>query len=89
MNDLLEDLWYLYEINRNKTVSAEEKKALNALIENHEKLCVGLSDELISVLEEFENCERELACIAEKEAFIKGVRFASKFWLEAIYSVDI
>ena len=85
MENLLEDLWYSYEIGRNTSISDEEKTILNKLVENQDKLCGGLSDELIAVFEEFENCERGLACVAEKQAFIKGVRFASKFWLEALY----
>lgn len=47
-------------------------------------LSEGLTEEKSKILEKYDTCLMEMLCSSEEEAFIKGVRFATKFFVEAI-----
>lgn len=83
MNSIIEDLWFNYQIGIRSKLSQEEKDALNDLILFEDKLRESLTEEQKSIYKSYEACAIKSNCISEKEAFIKGVRFATQYLFEA------
>ena len=67
-----------------KAVNDEKKKILDELILNEENLRNVLNEEQKAFLENYERCMNEITCISEKDAFVKGLYFATEFFLEAV-----
>lgn len=84
MKKILEDLWYSYLMENSIERNTEKKKILNILTANEEKLHEKLNKEQKEALENYENSLYEINSISEKEAFIKGIRFATMFLIEAL-----
>ncbi len=85
MNSILEDLWYSYQIGIRSEQSQEEKDALNDLVLFENKLRESLTEEQKNIYKSYESCVIKNNCISEKEAFIKGVRFATQYLFESLY----
>lgn len=85
MNKTLEDLWYSYQTENPNDPVSEKKHLAAALNSAGQRLRADLTDEQKEALENYEECLNEIGGIAEREAFIKGVRFATKFLIEAMY----
>jgi len=84
MGKLFENFWYYYQEEYCSAMSEEEKEILDILIVNEEKLRASLTDEEKNSLKIYENCMSDLLCIAERRAFVEGVRFMTDFLLEAL-----
>lgn len=85
MKKMLENLWYSYQEENFSKQSKEEKKILNVLIDNEEKLRASLNEEQKEWLQNYEIYMNERVCISEKNAFIEGIRFSANFLAEAFY----
>ncbi|MBR6506119.1 MAG: hypothetical protein IKT37_00765 [Clostridia bacterium] len=83
MQRVLEKLWYQYLEESEPSQSLDEKIALNMIAEADKKLRNGLNDEQIKLLDEYVELWGDMCNIQRKESFIKGVRFATKYLLEA------
>lgn len=83
MQRVLEKLWYQYLEESEPNQSLDEKIALNMIAEADKKLRNGLNDEQIKLLDEYVELWGDMCNIQRKESFIKGVRFATKYLLEA------
>ncbi len=84
MNSILEDLWYNYQIGIRSEQSQEEKDVLNDLVLFEDKLRESLTEEQKHIYKSYESCVIKSNCISEKEAFIKGVRFATQYLFETL-----
>lgn len=80
---LLEDLFYNY-LSLNKRCSEEEKKLVSTIVKNEEMLLNGLDEEKKQTLEKFLDAINDIQSFLVKEAFIDGVRFSSRFIIEAL-----
>ena len=83
MQRVLEKLWYQYLEESEPSQSLDEKIALNMIAEADKRLRNGLNDEQIKLLDEYVELWGDMCNIQRKESFIKGVRFATKYLLEA------
>lgn len=84
MKKLLEDLWYSYEMQSTVKQSEEEEALMELIVLHEEKLHASLNAEQLEQLKKYEDCVDGLHDIAEKVAFVKGVRFAAAFLTEAL-----
>lgn len=62
----------------------EEKKILDKIVSKESELNEMLTKEQFMIFESFTNYFHEINCISERNAFIKGVCFATKFIFEAL-----
>ena len=85
MKRVIEDLWYSYITNCLTEQTKEEKKILRTLIEYENDLHSKLNDEQKNSLKNYEDYLDKLSDISSRGAFIKGIRFATIFLIEALY----
>ncbi len=83
MKAILEDLWCSYVEENDPSPSLEEKVALNIIEETDKLLREGLNDAQIKLLDEYVELWGDICNVHRKESFVKGVRFATKYLLEA------
>ena len=84
MNRILEELWYTYQIGILAEQKPEEREALDDFVLLQEKLRESLTEEQKAIYDNYEICAIKSNCISEKEAFIKGVRFATQYLFETL-----
>ncbi len=61
----------------------EEKRILRIVAKNSEILATSISDEQAKLFEIFQDSLYELFSAEKRGAFIKGIKFATQFFLEA------
>ena len=80
----IEDLWDLYQ----SETPAKFDKDLSEYFKHselcREKLLENMSDKDKELFETYQQTMMKMECIVEKDAFVKGVKFATKFLVEAI-----
>lgn len=86
MKKTLEDLWYSYLMDQSWEKCNEKKAILSALAEKEEALRSVLTAEQKNQYEDCEKLLLELYSLSERDAFVKGACFATKFLLEALSS---
>ena len=86
MKKTLEDLWYSYLMDQSWEKCNEKKAILSALEEKEEALRSVLTAEQKNQYEDCEKLLLELYSLSERDAFVKGACFATKFLLEALSS---
>lgn len=84
MKKMLEKLWYAYEMEQPAKFSREENEILDAMAETEKKLCATLSEEQKDMLEDYKDCANALYSFLEKEAYCKGIRFATAYMVDAL-----
>lgn len=85
MTHLLKDIWYGRECPIETPLLTEEMRDLEQLIRQQKnKLNENADQKNKETLETYDKYMKELICLSEESAFIKGVRFASRFFMEAI-----
>lgn len=84
MKKTLETLWSAYQMEFPSKQSEEEKEVLHTLVAAEDKLLAELNGEQIRTLKVLEDCLGDLECLADKEAFIRGIRFATSYLIEAM-----
>ena len=85
MKNILEDLWYSYESQKDIRIGKEESPLYDKLSNEEKKLRDGLNEEGQGWLDEYEKAYDELFSIAERKAFIKGVLFGTAFMIETLH----
>ncbi len=85
MQKVLENLWYFYQQESPMEDSQEIKQLLNALEKSESGLKNELSEDQWNLFQQYDKILGEIDCILEMDAFVKGVRFATAYLLEALY----
>ena len=81
MKHVLEDLWYSYESGNPMEKTKELEDVLEKAYQSEEELRENLSEKGNALFLKYEAYMSEISSISEKDAFIKGVRFATKYLL--------
>lgn len=84
MKDLLEDLWFNYQLEEMGDESEKRKALLCDLIERQKELYAQMNDSQKTLFEEYSELYGMLNYETEKDSFVEGVRFAISFILEAL-----
>lgn len=84
MRKELEDLWYNYLIEVMVERTDKEKEIIKNLTESDNCLRDKLNDEQKALLQNYDNAFMQVSRISEKNAFVKGVQFATRFLVEAL-----
>lgn len=81
----LENLYYGNIDPANKYIKRESEysKLINLSVRNEEKLVPTLSKEQKIIFEKYKDCINEMTNIAEKEAFIQGLKLGIKITAES------
>lgn len=81
----LENLYYGNIDPANKYIKrgSEYSKLINLSVRNEEKLIPTLSKEQKVIFEKYKDCINEMTSIAEKEAFIQGLKLGIKIIAES------
>ncbi|MBQ8765577.1 MAG: hypothetical protein IJZ16_02115 [Clostridia bacterium] len=82
----LEKLWFDYLIEVPVTKSEKEKQIINEFTEKEKLFRSKLNDEQVEFLEEYDNAVSKVNSISEKNAFVKGIMFATRFIFQALYN---
>lgn len=84
MNFNLEQLWYAY-LNQYPYENNEEIiKLRDELLQKEQQLRADLSDDQTKLFFRYNESQGMLEIVKEREAFIKGVKFAVNFMLESL-----
>ena len=80
----LEDLYYGNIVPADKGIKkgSEYSKLLNLAARNEEKLSATLTEEQKSLFEKYKDCTMDMCGIAEKDAFVEGVKLGVKIVVE-------
>lgn len=81
----LEKLWFEYLIEAPVEKSKREQTIINNFKKKEKSFRSHLNKEQIEFLEEYDNAVSEVNSISEKNAFVKGIMFATKFIFQALY----
>ena len=81
----LENLYYgnIFPADKDIKRSSEYSKLLNLSVRNEDKLVPTLSKEQKVIFEKYKDCINEMTSIAEKEAFIQGIKLGIKITAES------
>ncbi len=84
MENILKDLWNAY-LEEKDPLSSEEEIRLLAMAEKKEQnLRNAINKEQTALLDEYISCREELNSIYAFNSFKIGIRFATKYLIEAI-----
>lgn len=84
MKKILEDLWYTYLSQIPAEPTAERQLIAKDLAVYESRLRDGLSPAQRADFLQYERCINAIDSMAECDAFIRGVRFATRLLLETI-----
>ena len=81
----LENLYYgnIFPADKEIKCGSEYSKLLNLSVRNEDKLVPTLSKEQKIIFEKYKDCITETTSIAEKEAFIQGIKLGIKITAES------
>ena len=85
MEKIIELLWYSHLMENPMEQSEGRKQIVEMLATKAEHFRECLTAEQIAALDSYELYMSEISDVSEKEAFAKGVRFATKYLLDALY----
>ncbi len=88
MQDILSDIWYSYLTETSLRKSKRRKEISESLEKNATVLRAKADEEGKRSFEQYEEGVFELSALFEKEAFLKGVRFAAQFLVAALYETE-
>lgn len=63
---------------------SQEKELVKEMEEYGDKLRASLNEQQNEILQRYQDLWDRVSCFSEKEAFIKGVRFATGFLLDSL-----
>ena len=86
MKNLIEDLWFSYFIEERTVISDSDRIIVNSSKQKRDKIYNALNNEQKNDFDDYEENSNNICNIYEKEAFVKGVRFAVEFLFGAIQS---
>lgn len=85
MKNTLEQLWDSYLMENPVNQNTERKKLLDTLVRCEDTLRASLTPEQINALGKYDACLLDISTFDQKEAFTKGVRFATGYLLDVLY----
>ncbi len=85
MREDLENLWYSYIVETGTVRTEQERAIIKNLSEKDEQFRAKLNPEQIASLEEYDKAFTATYSMLEKDAFVKGIRFATRFLVGALY----
>lgn len=83
-NAVLDNLWNLYQSEYPAKPNRKMNEYFRVSEECLEKLLKDLPDDKKQIFETYYNSIQKIECIMEKDAFIRGVKFAAGFFVEAL-----
>lgn len=84
MKKVLDEIWYNLDLMTPSEIP-EERQYLSQLIHHYsEKMYEGMPEKNRKAFLQYERYENEAGAIAQREAFFRGVHFATSFLLEAL-----
>lgn len=86
MKNTLEDLWFSYLIEEGIALSDSDRIIVNSSSQKREEIYNTLSQTQRQAFEKYEENTNDMLNIYEKEAFIKGIKFATKFFINSLSS---
>lgn len=84
MKNELEKLWYSYIIEEVSKRNDQEKEIIRNWSAKETDFRAKLNDEQKALLEEYDAAVCKMSGTSEKNAFIKGVKFTTRFFIEAL-----
>lgn len=84
MKKELENLWYNHMIEEIAERTDKEKEIIKNLTESDNHLRDKLNEEQKALLQNYDDAFLQVSRISEKNAFVKGVQFATRFLVEAL-----
>ncbi len=84
MKNLLENLWFNYIIEVPMQKNEIENQTIAEWLKQEKYFRSRLNEEEIEILEEYDRALSKVNRITEKNAFIKGVMFATRFIFETL-----
>ena len=84
MRENLENLWFDYLIEAPIGRSAKENDIIKKWSEKEKLLRSKLNEEQLEIFEEYDAALSSINRISEKNAFVKGVKFATRFIFETL-----
>lgn len=85
MRENLDDLWFNYLIESPVQLNEKEKTTIKEWSKQEKYFRSKLNEKQIELFEEYDKSLSNVNRISEKNAFIKGVMFATHFLFEALY----
>lgn len=81
----LENLYYgnIFPADKEIKYGSEYSKLLNLSVRNEDKLVPTLSKEQKIIFKKYKDCINEMTGIAEKEAFVQGIKLGIKITAES------
>lgn len=86
MRNELEKLWYSHIIEEVSKHNDQETELIKNWSAKESEFRAKLNQEQISLLEEYDAAVCKMSSASEKNAFIKGVKFTTRFFIEALCS---
>ncbi len=86
----LEDLYYgnIHPCDRDVIRGSPADKLLRLLCKNEESLTATLTEEQKETFLKFKNCQDELLCLGEREAFRAGFVLATRIMVEVMDGLE-
>ncbi len=84
MKKELEKLWYSYAIEDVSERNDKEVEIIKNWSAKETEFRAKLNDEQKSLLEDYDAAVCKMSSVSEKNAFIKGVKFTTRFFIEAL-----
>lgn len=84
MKKELEKLWYSYIIEEVSKRNDQEKELIKNWSVKESEFRTKLNDEQKALLEEYDAAVCKMNSASEKNAFVKGIKFATRFFIEAL-----
>ncbi len=85
MNNIFEEIWATSLADMYTARDGEDERVFDILENCENKLKEALEDGMKEVVEEYSFDQNERAAIYGKQCFFAGIRFATRYLIEAIY----
>ncbi len=85
MRKELEDLWFYFFVEIPVKRSESEKEIIDKWSQTENYFHSKLDKEQLKALEEYDSATSQVSRISEKNAFYKGVKFATQLMFEVFY----
>ena len=86
----LDDLYYgnIHPCDRDVVRGSPTDRLLRLLCQNEDRLTSTLTEQQMETFIKFKNCQDELLCIAEREAFKTGYILATRIMMEVMSGLE-
>lgn len=86
MKNILEEIWSLYDVENDVPDFRDEEKSEDyaIMMREQKKLYALLDNQQREQFEKYSDCANKLDCISERQAYIRGIRFATRYLISAL-----